>query len=93
MMAAYSAALDFYLALYPAFVFRQLGWGLRKRLTLSLIMGLGMLYVATMPLKKECSRRQIHHKSCLTENTQRVRRGLVQDLDPASAHVHRRLQL
>lgn len=46
-MLAFSAALDFYLALYPAFVFHKLGWGLQKKITLSLVMGLGMLYVVT----------------------------------------------
>ncbi|KAI3390684.1 hypothetical protein diail_8880, partial [Diaporthe ilicicola] len=36
----FSAALDLYFALYPAFVFRKLGWDIRKKLVLSAVMGL-----------------------------------------------------
>lgn len=43
--SAFSTALDVYLALYPAFAFRNLGWNRKKKMILSFIMGLGILCV------------------------------------------------
>ncbi|KAG6364006.1 hypothetical protein INS49_009109 [Diaporthe citri] len=47
----FSAALDLYFALYPAFVFRKLGWNIRKKLVLSGVMGLGICATAVAVYK------------------------------------------
>lgn len=47
-LVAFSAFLDLYFALYPAFVFRQLGWNIRKKLVLSVVMGLGIWFVFSL---------------------------------------------
>lgn len=68
---AYSAALDFYLALYLDLVFRHLGWGLKERLTLSLLMRLGMLYVVHQSGKDACTIKA-HHAELGTRSASAV---------------------
>ncbi|KAL2274189.1 hypothetical protein FJTKL_03592 [Diaporthe vaccinii] len=47
----FSAALDLYFALYPAFVFHKLGWNIRKKSVLSGVMGLGIFATAVAVYK------------------------------------------
>ena len=46
-LTAISAAVDFYLALYPALVLYKLRMNRRKKIALSIALGLGSMYVPT----------------------------------------------
>lgn len=59
-LVAFSAFLDLYFALYPAFVFRKLGWNIRKKLALSVVMGLGIWCVFSFNSGPTLSKPLIH---------------------------------
>lgn len=48
---AYSASVDCYLAIYPALVFRKMGFSIIKKIGLSLVLGLGIGATAVACLK------------------------------------------
>lgn len=49
--AAYSASVDCYLAIYPALVFRKMGFSIIKKIGLSVVLGLGIGATAVACLK------------------------------------------
>lgn len=49
--SAYSASVDCYLAIYPAMVFRKMGFSIIKKIGLSLVLGLGIGATAVACLK------------------------------------------
>lgn len=49
--SAYSASVDCYLAIYPALVFRKMGFSIIKKIGLSLVLGLGIGATAVACLK------------------------------------------
>ncbi|KAG6358396.1 hypothetical protein INS49_014280 [Diaporthe citri] len=49
--SSYSASVDCYLAIYPALVFRKMGFSMIKKISLSLVLGLGIGATAVACLK------------------------------------------
>ncbi|KKY39800.1 putative integral membrane protein [Diaporthe ampelina] len=49
--SSYSASVDFYLAIYPALVFRKMGFSIIKKIALSVVLGLGIVVTAVACLK------------------------------------------
>ncbi|KAG8158215.1 hypothetical protein KVR01_011976 [Diaporthe batatas] len=49
--STYSASVDFYLAIYPALVFRKMGFNIIKKIGLSVVLGLGLVVTVVACLK------------------------------------------